>query len=455
MQSQRLHPLNDHQVPQDGAAVLYVMSRDVRVQDNHALLAAQAAATTLQLPLVVAFIAYATSGRRAREQFVFLYEGLKEVASALAEKNISFVIRKGETPQRAIESLSAEVHPAAIYFDFSPLRGPVKLHAHIAASQAVPVFEVDTHNVVPIWEASPKQEFAARTIRPKIHKRLNDFLVAPSTLQRHKYTLDAPLKGLSFDDVERTIILKQVANGTKVAAIPGEEAAHHALELFIAETLQDYATLRNDPVDDHLSGLSPYLHYGNLSSLRVALEVSAAASQNPALQTAADTLIEEMIVRKELSDNFCYHNAHYDSLEGAADWANRTLAKHEHDPREHMYSLEQLENAETADPAWNAAQHQLRATGKMHGYMRMYWAKKVLEWTESPQQAIEFLLYLNDFYHIDGGDPNGYVGILWSVAGLHDRPWGERVIFGQIRFMNYGGLKRKFAIAEYERRWNS
>ena len=159
-----------------------------------------------------------------------------------------------------------------------------------------------------------------------------------------------------------------------------------------------------------------------------------------------------MVVRKELSDNWCYYNQNYDNLKGAPQWAQNTLAKHASDPREFLYSLKQFEVANTHDPAWNAAQKQMTTTGKMHGYMRMYWAKKVLEWTESPGQAIDFLIRLNDLYSLDGGDPNGYAGIMWSIAGVHDRPWGERPIYGKVRSMVYGGLKRKFDISAYEQR---
>jgi len=178
------------------------------------------------------------------------------------------------------------------------------------------------------------------------------------------------------------------------------------------------------------------------------------AGSETSISDGANALLEEMIVRKELSDNFCYYQPQYTSLNGGPQWAQDSLTEHRADPREFLYNYEQLAKGETHDAAWNAAQLQMVKTGKMHGYMRMYWAKKVLEWTESPEQAIDFLIRLNDFYSIDGGDPNGYVGILWSVVGVHDRPWTERAVFGKIRYMNYGGLKRKFDIAAYERMWN-
>jgi deoxyribodipyrimidine photo-lyase len=161
-----------------------------------------------------------------------------------------------------------------------------------------------------------------------------------------------------------------------------------------------------------------------------------------------------MIVRKELSDNFCHYNSHYDSLEGAHSWAKETLQEHWDDKREHIYSYDQLEHAQTHDPAWNACQKQMTSSGKMHGYMRMYWAKKILEWTKNPEEALKIAIILNDTYEIDGYDPNGYTGIMWSIAGVHDRAWTERPIFGKIRYMNYNGLKRKFDIEEYIQRWD-
>jgi len=183
--------------------------------------------------------------------------------------------------------------------------------------------------------------------------------------------------------------------------------------------------------------------------------VSAAVVANAALQNDADALQEELVIRKELADNYCNYNQDYTTLRGAPEWSRRTLQKHETDPRNYIYSLQELETASTHDLAWNAAQRQLTATGKMHGYMRMYWAKKVLEWSKDAQEAQQKLIYLNDFYSIDGGDPNGYVGALWSIAGLHDRPWGERPVYGTVRSMVYNGLKRKFDIEAYIQKYET
>jgi deoxyribodipyrimidine photo-lyase len=297
---------------------------------------------------------------------------------------------------------------------------------------------------------SNKQEYSARTIRPKIHALLPSFAVATIRLKKHPYHW--PGTYMTFNQLSLQIndLLNSLkANGTSVAYIAGEQAARSWLSQFIHCRLKGYASNRNDPTKDGLSGLSPYLHFGHISSLTVLLELQQAVQLDSSLQIDVDALIEELIVRKELSDNYCHYNNKYNTLHGAPAWAQATLAKHASDTREYLYTANQFEMAQTHDKAWNAAQQQLRTTGKMHGYMRMYWAKKVLEWSPSPAKALSTLIYLNDFYALDGGDPNGYTGILWSIAGLHDRPWGERPIYGTVRCMVYGGLKRKFDIQAY------
>jgi deoxyribodipyrimidine photo-lyase len=232
----------------------------------------------------------------------------------------------------------------------------------------------------------------------------------------------------------------------EVAGIePGEAAAGRALETFVQGGLAEYPERRNDPIAHGQSGLSPYLHFGQLSPQRVALAV-VAADAPPA---ARDAFLEELVVRRELADNFCFYNEHYDTVAGFPDWARTTLEAHRHDPREVVYSRDVLERGETHDHLWNACQRDMVLTGKMHGYLRMYWAKKILEWSPSPEMAMETAIYLNDRYELDGRDPNGYAGIAWSIGGVHDRAWGERPVFGKIRFMSYAGCARKFDVAAY------
>jgi deoxyribodipyrimidine photo-lyase len=203
---------------------------------------------------------------------------------------------------------------------------------------------------------------------------------------------------------------------------------------------------RNDPNGAAASDLSPFLHFGQLSAQRMALTIKSRKGGSSGDRLA---FIEEAVVRRELSDNLCFYNPSYDSLQGAAVWARESLELHNADPRAYVYTQEQLEQAKTHDDLWNASQIQMVKEGKMHGFLRMYWAKKILEWTADASTALDTANYLNDRYELDGRDPNGYVGCAWSIMGIHDMGWKERDIFGKIRFMNYAGCQRKFDVFEF------
>lgn len=459
----RILPLNKQAISETGQCVIYVMSRDQRVQDNHALLRAQEVATENKLPLVVVFNLLSKSGDRAQEQYQFMLAGLRQVELELGKLSIEFVLFFEDHASQLLEKLN-ELKPAALVFDFSPLKGPRLIKDYIAKNASCCVEVVDTHNIIPVWVASDHEEFAAYTFRNKVHLFLMAWLEEPPKLKKQTSILHPSLKP-DWAHVEK-LILKVKSNGTVVEAAPGSQAAQTHLASFIKNQLGHYASDRNVPTLDGMSGLSPYLHYGQISSLRVALELTrqhtpllikearlAKYEGEPTLGNSIDALLEELIVRKELADNYCYYNPNYMSLEGAKDWAKKTLAEHQDDKREYIYSLAQLEDFQTHDPAWNAAQSQMRKTGKMHGYMRMYWAKKILEWSPSPELAVKHANYLNDHYSIDGGDPDGYVGVLWSIAGLHDRAWFGRPVFGKIRYMNYNGLKNRFDVEVYVKKW--
>ena len=464
MNQTRILKLNDQTFT--GDAVVYVMSRDQRIHDNHALLAAQSEAHKNKVPLYVLFNLKVVKNR-SKEHYDFMLSGLEEISSELESRNISFVLRSGEAQQNITDVLS-EISAGSVYFDFNPLTGSRSLAKNIAGTFNGSAFVVDTHNIIPTWIASDKQEFAAHTMRRKVHLLLEKYLLEPAEITKHSFTSSADISGISFQQA-RLFINDIQSKGMSIAAIPGEKAAAIHLETFIDERLATYALNRNDIANDQQSGLSPYLHFGHISSLRVALEVIkhtdqrpllfeevklASAGATPSEYDGMNALLEEMIVRKELSDNFCFYQKNYKSLDAGPNWAQQSLTLHRSDVREFVYHREQWENAQTHDLSWNAAQNQLRKTGKIHGYMRMYWAKKMLEWSETPELALEDCIYLNDSYSIDGGDPNGYVGILWSMVGLHDRPWFERSVFGKIRYMNEGGLMRKYDVATYQRTWN-
>jgi deoxyribodipyrimidine photo-lyase len=438
----------------DAKSVTYLMSRDQRINFNHALLAAQAHSRKLSLPLVVVMAIYPGSESRSVEALDFMLGGLRELKNELSKKNVPVIFKVG-TKLEVTSWVEKELLPAALYIDFSPLRGAKRFKESLKGGVRCPVYEVDTHNIVPVWQASDKLEYAARTIRPKIHKKLSEFMAYPQELELQKLDKQWLKEVLHIDNLE--LIRQKLdykASGIKHNFEPGEGSGRTTLAHFIKNRLAGYAENRNDPTKDALSNLSPYLHFGQISSLEVALKVLEETANRPELQVDADALIEELVVRKELSDNWCYYSEDYDRLEGAPEWAKKTLIKHKDDPRDHIYSFEEFRDAKTHDSAWNASQIQLRKTGKIHGYMRMYWAKKVLEWTPEPQKAIDYLIKLNDFYSLDGGDPNGYAGIMWSVAGVHDRPWQERRIYGTVRSMVYSGLKKKFDVELYIRKYS-
>ena len=423
--------------------VIYWMQRDQRVNDNWALIFAFEKAKELNQPLVVAFSLVPKFLDATIRQYGFMIKGLEEVEKSLEKLNIPFFLSLGN-PGNEIVKLSKKLNASVIVSDFNPLKISRLWKKEAINKINIPFFTVDAHNIVPVWEASSKQEYGAYTIRPKIKNLLDEFLDEFPALNKqsnHDFTVEKVDWNLARNSLKVDFKVKEVD-----WLIPGEFGAMETLEKFFAKKLKDYNEKRNDPNEDALSNLSPYLHFGQISAQRISLE---AKKLEGSFQESISSFLEELIIRRELSDNYCFYNNNYDSFEGFPEWAKKTLNEHRSDSREYLYTLNQFENAETHDKLWNAAQMQMVNYGKMHGYMRMYWAKKILEWTETPEQAFEFALYLNDKYELDGRDPNGYVGVAWSVGGVHDRAWTERPVFGKIRFMNYNGCKRKFNVNNY------
>ena len=304
------------------------------------------------------------------------------------------------------------------------------------------MYEVDAHNIVPCWVASEKQEYGAYTLCPKLRRLLPKYLDEPEHLL--KPSMEVCTEPTDWEAVEKKLRIEDSAPRFDWLEA-GEDEALMAQRIFITNKLTAYSEARNDPTLEGQSGLSPYLHFGQLSPQRLAYEVQASTSP----RNAKDSFLEVLITRRELSDNFCFYNPDYDSTRGFPKWAMQTLSDHLGDAREYVYGLQEFESAETHDPLWNAAQREMVVRGRMHGYLRMYWAKKILEWSVSPEEALSSAIYLNDRYELDGRDPNGYAGCAWSIGGLHDRPWPERPIYGKIRFMSYSGASRKFDVEKY------
>jgi len=424
-----------------GESVLYWMSRDKRVDDNWALLAAQSVALNNKVPLIVCFQYLGHFPEANIRQYGFQLKGLLELKNKLESLNIEFILSQGRASEVILRIIDEKV-VGTIITDYSPLRVYKKRVSKILNRTKIPFYQIDAHNIVPVWKASPKKEYAAYTIRKKIHDNLDQFLTDYPSLIKHPYG-NIRKNDISYDNI---------VNGLKIDfsvqevdwLVPGEIAAKNKLDL-LRDSLAGYDESRNDPTKDALSNLSPYFHFGHISPQRVALDI-----KNSSLpEQDKNSFLEEMIVRRELSDNFCEYEPNYDYFEGFHDWAKKTLNEHRNDEREYLYPKEQFEHADTHDPLWNAAQNQMMNKGKMHGYMRMYWAKKILEWSPNPEEAMQVAIDLNDKYELDGRDPNGYAGIAWSIGGIHDRAWFERPVYGKIRYMNYNGCKSKFNVKRY------
>jgi deoxyribodipyrimidine photo-lyase len=420
--------------------IIYWMSRDQRVADNHALLFAQGLAIERKVPLIIVFcLAPSFEGATSRH-YSFMLRGLREVEAAAGRLNIPFVMLMGE-PAEMIAGFAEETGAGTVVTDFNPLRISRQWKEKAAKLLTIPLYEVDAHNIVPAWIASQKSEYSARTIRPKILKLLPQFLTEIPSPVIHPFTLKKEFSPVNREAAGRFVHLDQNASLPNIK--PGAQAAIQALDSFIRGKLDHYPEDKNDPSKEALSNLSPYLHFGQISPQRVALEVQKAGGPGAAVY------LEELIIRRELSDNYCLYNLHYDSFDGFPPWAGKTLKAHWDDPRNYIYTSDEFESASTHDPLWNAAQMELVKTGKMHGYMRMYWAKKILEWSSTPEEAVHIAVFLNDRYSLDGRDPNGYAGISWSIGGVHDRPWFTRPVFGNIRYMSSDGCRRKFDADKY------
>jgi deoxyribodipyrimidine photo-lyase len=421
------------------------MSRDQRTVDNWALSFAYALSRERGTGLLVIFCLAPEYLGANVEHFRFMLNGLHEISEDLAARGVEFHLLVGD-PVMNISKFVNEVRPSAVVYDTDPLRIKRAWREGLIGSSECGIVEVDAHNIVPCWAASPKEEYTAATFRPKVLRLLPEFV--------QDLPKDVRIEGSGKVVNESTIehlerLDPRHANGQRIGIEGGQTAASQTLNDFIMNGLKGYSADRNDPIIDGQSGLSPYLHFGMISSQRVARSVIEAHAH----EKSKGAFLEELIVRRELSENFCHYNPQYDSYGAFPNWAMKTLEEHLGDRREYIYSLKDLELGRTHDPLWNAAQMQMVRTGRMHGYMRMYWGKKVLEWSETPQAALANAVELNDRYELDGRDPNGYAGIAWCIGGLHDRPWPERPIFGKVRYMSINGARGKFDVDGYIERY--
>lgn len=433
----------------EGRCVVYWMRRSQRALDNPALGTAIATANRIGKPVVVFFCLRPRHRHAVLRHFAFMIEGLAETARRLDRRGIGFVMRSGAAASE-FGRFCSEVRPAIVVTDENPLGGADGWRRVFPANFRLPMVAVDADVIVP--SALPGREhFAARTIRPVLHRHLGDFLHPVGNQPvRVRWPRAVAVRGLdpSCELTDSPRLDRSIAPTPEIAG--GTSAALDTLRRFIDERLDGYAIRRNCPELDGTSGLSPYLHFGQIGPHTVAL----AAHDSEAPDEDRDAFLEELIVRRELAINFVRYNPRYRGIRSCEPWALRTLADHARDRRDYLYSERRLENAETHDELWNAAQRQMVEAGWMHNRMRMYWAKKILEWSRSPAVAYEIAVRLNDRYELDGRDPNGYAGVAWAIGGKHDRAWGERPVFGKIRYMSGASTSRKFDNRAYMEKWS-
>jgi deoxyribodipyrimidine photo-lyase len=440
---QRIH-FRNRQSLKNRRYVLYWMQASQRAEFNHALEYAIEKANEVRKPLLAIFGITENFPSANLRHYYFMFEGLKQTKAALEKRGIQLVIVR-MSPEKAAVEFSKDA--CFVIADSGYLHIQRQWRDYVAQHIDCPLAEVETDCVVPVEEASGKDEFSAGTFRPRITSKLDKYLVPPKKRKLKIDSLGLNFASFDIDDVDKATDLLKIDKSIKPSPFfhGGTAEAEKHLRIFIAKKLKRYDDDSNNPGIDGLSNMSPYLHFGQISSLQIALQ---AAKQTG---TGVESFLEELIVRRELSINFVHYNRRYDSHGCLPPWAKQTLKFHKKDKRVYLYSLGEFEAAKTHDRYWNAAQMEMVITGKMHGYMRMYWGKKIIEWSKTPQQSYKTMLYLNDKYELDGRDPNGFANVAWCF-GLHDRPWQERRILGKLRYMNAAGLERKFDMDAYVER---
>ena len=436
--------------PRESAkCIVYWMQRAVRILDNPALDVAIEAANLLSLPVVVYFQVIPNYPNANLRHYHFLQQGLHDVAEDAAERGVGFILRRSS--EHSLEAFLEEVDAAILIGDENPCREPERWRRVLAKRLKIPYWTVDA-DVVVASRVFNRSFALLHHFRPHLKAELPKYLVAAKKIEPlhswepsrkpDSYSLNQDITA-GFNKLDRGI-------GPVDSFTGGTHSALRRLRAFVDHELKDYESTRNHPEVKGTSRLSPYLHFGNIGPLTIALAVNKAAAAGKASASAAERYLDQLIGWRELSVLFVQHEPNYDNWECAAPWARKTLVEHTADERK-RYTLAQLERSETGDDLWNAAQRQMVDTGWMHNYMRMYWAKKILEWAPDPARAFEWAVTLNDRYELDGRDPNGYAGIAWSIVGRHDRPWFNRPIFGLVRPMSGASTAKKFDAEAYIR----
>jgi deoxyribodipyrimidine photo-lyase len=448
---ERIQLLNDRPQNKSGKYVLYWMQMFKRTSHNHALNFAIELANDLNLPLVVyEGLKYYYPWANDRLH-TFILEGVKEKYEEFARLGIRYLFylqQDKKSPRNTVARLAKDA--AALVIDDYPCF-IIPHHNSVVAERAeIPVYAVDSNGIIPMAKFE-KEEYAAYTIRPKIrklwHEYAQPFKNAKIRIERPRLKVNCPETKVTAGNIAELVAACDIDHSVKPSPLyhGGSRNARARLKLFLKDIFPGYDQTRNEAAVDGSSRLSPYLHFGFISVHEI---VEAVNKLKRATAEAKKAFLEELVVRRELSFNFTRQNDKYDSLECLPAWVQQTMREHVDDPREVIYTLEELERGETYDEIWNAAQRELVETGGMHNYVRMLWGKNVIGWTKNYEEAFAILEHLNNKYAIDGRDPNSYAGILWCF-GKHDRPWFERPVFGKMRYMNSNGTARKIDAPAY------
>ncbi len=422
--------------------IIYWMQQSQRISYNHALQYAIRLSNDKKIPLIVYFLILPFPEANLRH-YQFMTDNVLKLKDQFRQMNINMII---DTKEDFSNLIKLSQNAFELVTDKGYLRIQKQWKHHVKANCPCYYSEIESDVVIPVETLSHKEEYSAFTLRKKAVKLLDYFL---------KPLIPQDYEGSCFNDLpidppveinNQTELLNNIKADLSIRPSDfftgGEFEAHKYLNHFLESKLDQYAEKRNDPALDYTSNLSPYLHFGQLSPLETALE---SIKKNKAGSVA---FLEKLIIRRELAVNFVHYNPNYDQYKALPSWSRQTLNDHINNSRPYLYSPDEFENAQTHDIYWNSAQNEMRITGKMHGYMRMYWGKKIIEWSETPEDAFNTALYLNNKYELDGRDPNAFAGVAWCF-GKHDRPWTSRNIFGTVRYMNAAGLKRKFDIDAY------
>jgi len=471
--------------------ILYWMQAAQRVQYNPAFAYAVQRANQLQLPLLVLFVVLKGYPEANGRHYQFMFEGLPALADDLRPTGAVLVIGSDDAV-RGVETLARLA--AEVITDSAVLRHKRQWVAELKSALSIPLVTINSEYLFAPGSLTDKPPYNAAVVRKRIYQKINEGFInseqdwlKSSGIVRQSFQQDWFARmGLAGLPAGKYRLVRNRAEAkawlaalsehlhidNSVTPVPacrgGRQAAIDRINLFIHNQLAQYTGGRNDPAVDRQSGVSPYLHFGQISVAEILLQIAGALqmsgttflsrvsepSHEPAgspLQQSALEFFEQLVVRRELAANFCWWEPNYDSYICLPEWAKTSLREHEADKRPYLYTLEQLEQAETHDGAWNTAQTELLKTGRMHGYLRMYWGKQILQWTASPAEAFRIALGLNNKYALDGRDVNSYAGIAWCF-GKHDRPWTTRPVYGMIRCMTLSGLQRKIDLRAYQDR---